>query len=68
MNELFNMSATDLLHEIESLPRDERLWLLERLNVMAEDDVPESFRQSFAEAQRGEVIDLDTALRDLEEQ
>jgi hypothetical protein len=61
------MSTTDLLEKIESLPADERLWLTERLNAMADAEVPESFRQSFAEAQRGEVIDLDTALRDLEE-
>jgi hypothetical protein len=61
------MSTTDLLQEIEALPHTERLWLLERLSALAEAEVPESFRQSFAEAQRGEVMDLDEALKDLDD-
>ena len=60
------MSAKELLHEIESLPKEERLWLWERLSQLTEVDIPESLRQSLAEAERGELIDLDEALRELD--
>jgi hypothetical protein len=59
------MSARELLHEIESLPKLERLWLWEKLSQLAEADIPESLRQSIGEAERGELIDLDEALREL---
>ena len=55
-----------MLHEIESLPKEERLWLWERLSQLTEVDIPESLRQSLAEAERGELIDLDEALRELD--
>ena len=32
------MSATELLHEIEALPEDERHWLVERLRKMPDKD------------------------------
>ena len=60
------MSANELLHEIESLPKEERLWLWERLSQLTEVDIPESLRQSLAEAERGELIDLDETLRELD--
>jgi len=60
------MSATELLHQIESLPKQERLWLWEKLSQLTEPDIPESLRQSVAEAERGELIDLDEALRELD--
>jgi hypothetical protein len=60
------VSANELLHEIESLPKEERLWLWERLSQLTEVDIPESLRQSLAEAERGELIDLDEALRELD--
>jgi hypothetical protein len=60
------VSANELLHEIELLPKEERLWLWERLSQLTEVDIPESLRQSLAEAERGELIDLDEALRELD--
>jgi hypothetical protein len=48
------------------LPKEERLWLWERLSQLTEVDIPESLRQSLAEAERGELIDLDEALRELD--
>jgi hypothetical protein len=60
------MSATELLHQIESLPKQERLWLWEKLSQITEADIAESLRQSIAEAERGELIDLDEALRELD--
>ena len=60
------MSASELLHEIESLPKQERLWLWEKLSQLTEADIPDSLRQSIAETERGELIDLDEALRELD--
>ena len=61
------MSASELLHQIESLPKQERLWLWEKLSQLTEADIPESLRQSIAQAERGELIDLDEALRELDD-
>lgn len=60
------MSIAEILHEIEILPSEERLRLVEKLVQLTEADVPESLRQSMAEAQRGELIDLDDALKELD--
>lgn len=60
------MSANELLHEIEALPKDEQIWLWEKLSQLTEADIPESLRKSIAEADRGELIDLDDALRELD--
>ena len=61
------MSVTDILHEIEALPTEERLRLVEKLVQLTESDVPESLRVSMAQAARGELIDLDDALKDLDQ-
>lgn len=60
------MSASELLYQIESLPKQERLWPWEKLSQLTEADIPESLRQSIGEAERGELIDLDEALRELD--
>ena len=60
------MSVAEILHQIEALPTDERLQLVEKLVQLSEADVPESLRQSMAEAKRGELIDLDDALQELD--
>jgi hypothetical protein len=60
------MSVAELLHEIEALPSDERLRLVEKLVQLTEADVPESLRQSMAEVARGELINLDDALQELD--
>jgi hypothetical protein len=56
------MGVTELLHEIEALPTEERLRLVEKLVQLTESDVPESLSQSMAEAARGEFIEMDEAL------
>jgi hypothetical protein len=61
-----HMSVAELLHEIEALPSEERLLLVEKLVQLTEADVPESLRQSMTEAERGELIDLDDALQELD--
>jgi hypothetical protein len=60
------MSFAELLHEIEALPSEERLRLVEKLVQLTEADIPESLRQSMAEAGRGELIEMDDALRELD--
>ncbi len=60
------MSTRELLQEIEALPKPDQLWLLEKLAQLTEDQIPASLRQSIAEADRGELIDLDDALKELD--
>ena len=60
------MSTTELWHEIETLPKQEQFLLLEKLSALTEADMPESLLQSMAEAERGELIDLDDALQELD--
>lgn len=60
------MGVTELLHEIEALPSEERLRLVEKLVQLTESDVPESLRQSMVEAARGEFIEMDEALKELD--
>ncbi len=60
------MSATELLQKIEELPETERRWLLGKLSELGDADLPESLRQSLAEAARGEFIELDDALQELD--
>ena len=58
------MSTNELRHEIESLPKQEQLALLEKLSALAEANIPASLLQSMAEADRSELIDLDDALQE----
>jgi len=60
------MSVADILQEIEALPSEERLRLVEKLVQLTEADVPESLRQSMAEAARGEFVEMDEALKELD--
>jgi len=48
------------------LPSEERLRLVEKLIQLTEADIPESLRQSMAEAERGEFIEMDEALKELD--
>lgn len=58
------MSATEILEKIELLPDEERRRLFQSLSQL--EDVPESLRESLAEAGRGELIQLDDALQELD--
>jgi len=60
------MSVVQILHEIEALPAKDRRKLFAKLSELSAADVPESFRESMAEAARGELLDFDTTLRELE--
>ena len=58
------MSANEILQKIEELPDEERRQLFQKLSEL--DEVPQSLRQSLAEAARGELIELDDALEELD--
>jgi hypothetical protein len=58
------MSANEILQRIEELPEEERRQLFQKLSEL--DEVPQSLRQSLAEAARGDLIDLDDALQELD--
>ncbi|MEN3368967.1 MAG: hypothetical protein V7609_1110 [Verrucomicrobiota bacterium] len=58
------MSANEILQKIEELPDEERRQLFQKLSEL--DEVPDSLRQSLAEAARGELIDFDDALQELD--
>ena len=62
------MSVIEIIREIKALAEQERLDLMERLYQVSEADIPESLRQSMAEAERGELMDLDEALKDLDKE
>ena len=58
------MSANEILQKIEQLPDKDRRELFRKLSEF--DDMPESLRESLAEAARGELIPLDDALQELD--
>jgi hypothetical protein len=60
------MSVAQILREIEALPPADRQTLFFKLGEMSAADVPESFRIGMAEAARGELLDFDQTLRDLD--
>ena len=49
------MSFAELLHEIEALPNEERLRLVEKLVQLTGTEASESLRQSMDEAERTEL-------------
>ncbi len=60
------MGVVEILHEIETLQPEERWKVLEHTRHLVELEIPESFRQAMAEIERGEVIELDESLKELD--
>jgi hypothetical protein len=60
------MGVAEILQEIETLPAAERWKVLEHTRHLLEGEIPESFRMRIAEIKRGEVIELDEALKELD--
>ena len=58
------MSATEIIEQFKALPASERAQVAKF--VVENDDswIPESFKQSFADAEAGRFVDLDTALNE----
>jgi len=61
----FIMSVAEILHQIEALPPKDRWQILEHTRHLLEPEIPESFTQAMSEIERGEVIELDDALKSL---
>ena len=60
------MGGSEILDEIKSLPPEQRWQVLERTREMLGPAIPESFKQAMGEIVRGEVIELDEALEELD--
>jgi len=60
------MGVSEILEEIKSLPTQQRWEILERTREMLDTEIPESFKQGMREIARGEVIELDDALKELQ--
>lgn len=58
------VGVAEILHEIEALPAEAQWKVLEHTRQLVEPEIPESFKQAMAEIARGEVMDLDEALRE----
>jgi hypothetical protein len=61
------MSVKEILREIEALPSEQRWSVLEGVRRLVESEIPASFREGMEEIKRGEGIELDDALRELDE-
>jgi hypothetical protein len=60
------MGVSEILEEIKSLPAKQRWQVLERTRAMLGTEIPESFQQAMGEIARGEVVELDDALQELD--
>ena len=56
------MSAAEIIQQIDALPPDQLVEIIQHIHRLEDAGIPESFKQSMAEIQRGESIDLDTIL------
>jgi hypothetical protein len=61
------MSVKEVLREIEALPSEQRWNVLEGVRRLVEPEIPASFREGMEQIKHGEGIELDEALRELDE-
>jgi len=61
------MSVKEILREIETLSSQQRRRVLEEVRWLVEPEIPASFREGMGQIKRGEGIELDAALRKLDE-
>ena len=59
------VSLSEILHEIEALPPEDRWQVLEHTRHLLEPDIPEEFKEGMEAIARGETIDLDEAMPEL---
>jgi predicted transcriptional regulator len=58
------VSATEIIEQFKALPASERAQVA-RFVVENDDSwIPESFKQGMADAEAGQLVDLDTALNE----
>ena len=60
------MRVAEILDESKSLSPEQRWEILQRTREMLGPEIPEGFKQGMEEIARGEAIELDEALQDLE--
>ena len=60
------MGVSEILNEIKSLPPEQRWQVLERTRELLGTEIPESFKNAMGEIARGEVVELDEALQELD--
>jgi hypothetical protein len=58
------MSAAQVIAEIEALPAEEREKVLNHFLRLREEDIPESFRRSMADALAGRGYDMEVVMRE----
>jgi len=61
------MSVKEILRDIEALPSAQRWSVLEGVRRLVEPEIPASFKEGMEQIKRGEGVDLDDALRELDE-
>jgi F0F1-type ATP synthase delta subunit len=55
------MTATEVIAEIDRLPREDKEAVIIHVHEMEADMIPESFLQGMAEAQRGDLLEMTDA-------
>ena len=60
------MGVSEILREIESLPPEQRWQIIERTRATLDSEIPDSFKQGMREIAKGEVMELDEALQELD--
>jgi hypothetical protein len=58
------MSATDVIEQFKALPASERAQVARFVGENDDSWIPESFKQGMADAEAGQLVDLDIALND----
>jgi hypothetical protein len=58
-------TVTEILHEIEALPTEERWQVLKQTREMLESEIPENFKEGMAAIARGDTVDLKEVMQDL---
>ncbi|MBI4023614.1 MAG: hypothetical protein HY360_01445 [Verrucomicrobia bacterium] len=61
------MSVAEIIREIKAMPKKKRVQVIERICELNDEDIPSSFKEGMADIRAGRVIDLDEALKDLDE-
>lgn len=64
---LRRMSVAEIIREIKAMPKEKRVRVIERICELNDADIPESFKEGMADIRAGRVVDLDEALKDLDE-
>jgi hypothetical protein len=59
------VSLSEILHEIESLPPQDRWQVLEHTRHLLEPEIPNEFKEGMEAISRGETMDLDEAMPEL---